>query len=304
MGKYFQFINLTRQTESTVALPFNFGMPWAKDLHRMATDDLCKHFDFVLEQNKWATDEQVVAIGEDGSVIYMPDTCRLSSISVDGHTSSANILREESIGYEAEPPKMNFSDYYKLNLPADEIAQILNVSYQRRQLDLPQTEEPLVDLEQLAQRLQQNLIRIAMYNETARREFLIAPILAQLLDYVDLKMRIEHPLHVNDQLNGILDYYLTTTTHMLVIEAKNGDLQRGFHQLMAEMVAVDRQQVANGPKGNESTTIYGAVTVGDIWQFGDLNRSTQTIVQDINLYTIPKQVEQVMRTLVAVLKDT
>lgn len=298
MGKYFQFVNLTRKTESALALPFNFGLPWAKNLDRIETVDLRQQFQFVAEANHWALDEQVIAIGEDGTVIFSPIAC---ASSTPDPTLSHIHVKEESAPYEVGS-SMTFSDYYKLNAPAHEVAQRLHVGYIRQRLGLPQSHDTLDGLDQLSQRLYQNLTRIGMHNETARREFLIAPILSQLLDYVDAKMMIEYPLYIDTQLQGILDYYLETRERVLVIEAKNGDLQRGFHQLMAELVAVDQHQKQEKSTEVLPQILYGVVTVGDIWQFGQLNRSTMTITQDIDLYTVPAQIETLMATLVALLK--
>jgi hypothetical protein len=57
MGQYFRFINRDRQMESEVALPFNFGMLWAKGLERLSTDELKKQFDFVEDYSDrpWLT---------------------------------------------------------------------------------------------------------------------------------------------------------------------------------------------------------------------------------------------------------
>ena len=48
---------------------------------------------------------------------------------------------------------------------------------------------------------------------------------------------------VSDKLQGALDYYLKGTQNLLVIEAKNEDLERGFKQLGVELIALDRKSV-------------------------------------------------------------
>lgn len=46
---------------------------------------------------------------------------------------------------------------------------------------------------------------------------------------------------VNEQLKSTLDYYLQSQDQeLLVIEAKNADMQRGFTQLAVELIAVDQ----------------------------------------------------------------
>ena len=81
----------------------------------------------------------------------------------------------------------------------------------------------------------------------------------------------------------------------LVVEAKNDDLARGFTQLAVQLIALNQWS-------SEQSILYGAVTAGDIWKFGQLHRSEQRIVQDINLYRVPADFEDLMRILVAILQ--
>jgi hypothetical protein len=77
--------------------------------------------------------------------------------------------------------------------------------------------------------------------EITRREIFIFPILAELCDYLEVMLNDEYYLSVNQWLKGNLDYYIKTANHrrMLVIEAKQSDLTRGFTQLAAELAALD-----------------------------------------------------------------
>ncbi len=72
MGRYYRFINVTKQEESTVSLPFNFGLSWAKSLENEPQASLKEKFDFVIEQNRWDVNDQVMALGDYGNVIYYP----------------------------------------------------------------------------------------------------------------------------------------------------------------------------------------------------------------------------------------
>ncbi len=65
------------------------------------------------------------------------------------------------------------------------------------------------------------LPHISMTSETAKREVLIAPILLELLDDLDLKINIEYPLDVNEQLKGNIDYWVRSTEELVVIDIKN-----------------------------------------------------------------------------------
>ena len=45
MGQYYKFVNATKRSESTIPLPFNFNMPWAKSLERCSKEELREKFD-------------------------------------------------------------------------------------------------------------------------------------------------------------------------------------------------------------------------------------------------------------------
>ena len=124
----------------------------------------------------------------------------------------------------------------------------------------------------------------------------MAPIITDLCHYTRSQLRIEYPLVVNDWLKGNLDYFVRTNNMFLVVEAKNDDLARGFTQLAAELIALDQWS------NSEQSVLYGAVTTGDIWKFGQLHRAEKHIVQDINLYRVPADFEDLTRILVAILE--
>lgn len=136
---------------------------------------------------------------------------------------------------------------------------------------------------------------MTLTTEAARREFLIAPIVRDLARFAQVKVRIEYPLQVSDQLQGTLDYYLHAQQQLLVIEAKNADLERGFTQLATEMIALDQWS------DSTSATLCGAVLIGNVWQFGLLHRATKHITQDLNLYRVPADLDDLLRILIAVL---
>jgi hypothetical protein len=94
---------------------------------------------------------------------------------------------------------------------------------------------------------------------------------------------------------GTVIYYLHTQTNLLIIEAKNADLARGFTQLAVELIALERWTDSQQP------LLYGAVSTGDIWQFGVFHRNSQTIEQDLNLYRVPADLEDLFTILVAIM---
>lgn len=134
-----------------------------------------------------------------------------------------------------------------------------------------------------------------MNSEAARRETLIAPILLEACDYTDTLLNIEYPIAVNNYLRDTVNYFIAAQQNLLVIEAKQADLSRGFTQLSAELLALDQWTVSN------ASVLYGAVTTGDIWKFGSLHRSEKRIVQDLNLYRVPADLEELLRILIGIL---
>jgi len=122
----------------------------------------------------------------------------------------------------------SFSDYFKLNFAPQDILAHFNTTLQRQALTLPQYDGPLDRLQDLTNRIQESLPRLSLTSEMARREFLIAPVLTDLLHYTEASLNVEYPLNISSQLKGSLDYLLQNNQTFLVIEAKNEDLERGF----------------------------------------------------------------------------
>ena len=162
---------------------------------------------------------------------------------------------------------------------------------------MPQSNQRLDRLQNLKDCLRENLPLLNLSNETARREFLIVPVLMDLAHYVRPKIRVEFPLVLNEQLKGNLDYYLEAQGQVLIIEAKNADLESGFAQLAVELIALDKWHETIEP------CLYGAVSTGNIWQFAILHRKEQRITQDLNLFRVPADLEELLRILIAILSQ-
>lgn len=74
MGQYYKFINKTRQEESLIALPFNFGLSYGKSLERYDDEEVEAMFRFVVRNNdNWAEEDDLVAEGDYGTVIRYAD---------------------------------------------------------------------------------------------------------------------------------------------------------------------------------------------------------------------------------------
>jgi len=188
-----------------------------------------------------------------------------------------------------------FSNYFELGFAVDDLVAEFGYSFERKFLDLPQYSGTLDRITELKQRIEEVLPYVDLENETTRREILIAPIITDLIHYSRAKLRIEYSIKVDNKLQGNLDYYLRSQNNLIVIEAKQADINKGFTQLTTEMIALD--------KWTDSTQaeILGAVTTGNVWQFGILYRQTQSIEQAINLYRVTEELEVVVRTMLAAL---
>ncbi len=53
---------------------------------------------------------------------------------------------------------------------------------------------------------------------------------------------------------------------------------------------------------NGQQTIYGAVTTGNIWQFGELDRTRKIVTQDILSYDVLQDLEDLVRIFVEILE--
>ena len=197
-----------------------------------------------------------------------------------------------------EDKSYTFRSYFELPYEADEILAELNYSLVKSRLSLPKTRKTLESLSEIQNKLEDILPFVNLSNETARREILVSPILLEVVHCCHCQLRIEYPLKVNDWLKGSLDYLLRSTNDLLVVEAKNDDLTRGFTQLAVELIALAEVAENNG----ENNILYGAVTMGDVWRFGRLNKAKKQITQDINLFKMPDDLTDLGEVLVGILE--
>lgn len=195
-----------------------------------------------------------------------------------------------------EPGKAyTFRNYFEMAYEPDDILAEFGVSLHRASLALPKIGADIVHTADLKDSLQRRLPYVSLTSEAARREILIAPVVLALLDYTQAQLRIEYSINVSEQLKGTLDYYLHTENSLLIIEAKNADLARGFTQLAVELIALDRWATSSEP------VLYGAVSTGDVWQFGRLHREQRRVEQDLNLYRVPADLQELFQILVGLL---
>ncbi|AKG23714.1 hypothetical protein [Calothrix sp. 336/3] len=134
-------------------------------------------------------------------------------------------------------------------------------------------------------------VGIAIGTEKSRSEFIIAPILfelkKQLATQISLFSGKEFNILPDLGLTGFCDYLISRSPEQLfiqapvivIVEAKNDNIQLGLGQCMAEMIAA---QIFNERKGNIIPQIYGVVTTGSIWKF--LKLTAKVIEIDLDEY--------------------
>ena len=155
----------------------------------------------------------------------------------------------------------------------------------------------LLFLENLSRVIEDAILHISLENEITRREFLIAPVVAEVRRLTNSKLRSEYWFEFNHQLKGSLDYFLRSERNLPVIGAKDADMTRGFAQLATEMIALDKADET------DQKIIYGVITTGSVWQFGKLERSSKIIYQDVRNFDLTEDLEVLVRILVGILEE-
>lgn len=182
-----------------------------------------------------------------------------------------------------------FSKYAQLAYDTADILAEFGVTLKNSSLQLPQ--QLPIDPQPLRIELQENLTLVDPVSEIARREALIFPILKTICKFLQVPLKIEYPVQVSNWLKGSFDYFIPTQQNLLVIEAKNADLARGFTQLAVELIALDQWTDSTVPM------LYGTVTTGDTWKFGIFQRQEKIVHKDINTYAIPSDLSVVLSAL-------
>lgn len=189
----------------------------------------------------------------------------------------------------------SFRSYFELPNDTDEVLAEFAYSFTRARLQLPRSSRAIERLPDLRQQIEEILPYVTLNSAAAKREILIAPVLSRVAVVCRRILRIEYPLKINEQLQGTLDYLLQSTHNLVVVEAKRDDLTRGFTQLAVELIALS--MLEDAPE-----TLYGVVTMGDVWVFGILERSARLVTRDIASYALPDDVEDLVRILVGILE--
>lgn len=145
----------------------------------------------------------------------------------------------------------------------------------------------------LAEDFQFNQENIDIFaSEAARSELIISPLLRAVYKNhsQDYSFWIQKSITFDEVLSGTPDYLFSKrsalgktvleTPILIVVEAKKNDFEQGWGQCLAELVA--SQKINNDPQ----KPVYGIVTDGNLWQFGNLY--TDLFTKDNQNYTIDK----------------
>lgn len=190
-----------------------------------------------------------------------------------------------------------FSKYFDLPYAPQDILADLECTLERTDTaDLPYSNAPIDWLLTLSESLRRRLKRVNTTTEQARREALIFPVIDQICDHLNYSLNIEYSLNVSNWLKGSLDYYIPSPHNLVITEAKQSDLTKGFTQLAVELIALDEWV------NHTMSILYGAVSTGDIWKFGVFHRDTRQVTEYLTLHPIPQELEFVTRTLMGILQ--
>jgi hypothetical protein len=192
-----------------------------------------------------------------------------------------------------EGREYTFRSYFDLPYETDQILAEFDYSLNKGRFSLPTTTRHLERLIELRDKIEDILPLVSLSSETARRESLVSPVLLDLIRYCQCQLRFEYSLNVNNWLKGNLDYLVKSKQELLVIEAKNDDMTRGFTQLAVQLIAMSHVEDKN--------IFYGAVTMGDVWRFGKLDRNQKTIFQDTHLFRVPDDLDDLFKVMVGIL---
>jgi len=202
-----------------------------------------------------------------------------------------NILDIENGNY-------SFSDYFKMNVRPEDLAKSFGYRYQLKAINLEKQElpQPLnAWVEDFLSTYDQLRRLVNLTNEMAIREFLISPIIFELVKRFEVKVDIESSVYYSAVLRGNIDYILSKKSNFIAIEAKNADMNRGLNQLLVELIALDKLM------DKDDHPLYGVVTTGTEWNFSVLDRKNKRITQDSRSLYLVQNLAEIFQVMIGVL---
>ena len=165
---------------------------------------------------------------------------------------------------------MAFSDFKKIS----EVQERFRIKYMTS--DFFKVEEASPP-EQFLQEFRFTMQNINVFSsEASRCEAIIFPVLREVYKaYADnYALWIREPIIYDETLSGTPDYLIATKSELgltvvgtpliMLVEAKKNDFEQGWAQCLAELVAA--QKINADP----DVPVYGIVSDGAFWQFGQL----------------------------------
>ncbi len=135
----------------------------------------------------------------------------------------------------------------------------------------------------------------AIGTEKAKSELIVADILVEIREHFERRISLFSGIDFNvereSDLVGVCDFLISLSPvqfHLeapviILVEAKDDDLEGGLGQCVAEMVAAQR---FNAGAGNDIRRVYGATTTGVLWRF--LKLEGQQLSIDMTVYHIER----------------
>ncbi len=170
--------------------------------------------------------------------------------------------------------------------------------------------EPMVPSKLLTAVLARNIpLATAIGTEKAKSEMIVADVLVELREQlahrISLFSGIDFNVDDENGLTGVCDFIVSLSPVqfdleapiIILVEAKNDNLEVGLGQCVAEMVAAQR---FNAEKGNDIPRVYGATTTGVLWRF--LKLEGQKLHIDMAVYQIA-QCDKVLGILTSMVKQ-
>jgi len=199
---------------------------------------------------------------------------------------------------DLENGNYTFSDYFKMNITAKELARIFGYGFIKDRIKFKQntlSDEFIEWIDDFNKKLPKIQNRINLNSEMAKREFLISPIIYELVQNINIEVDIEADIYFDKTLKGKIDYVLNNENSIFIaIEAKNSNIEQGIIQLISELITIDKII------DKKNRYIYGAVTIGFTWCFVVLDRDNNMITQHLDYISI-KDIDEIVRILVGIL---
>ena len=192
----------------------------------------------------------------------------------------------------------------------------LDTAREAFQLERANTSEIFTDIEPVAPSSllvevlnRKVFLATAIGTEKAKSEMIVADVLVELREHFEHRISLFSGIdfNVDDEsgLTGVCDFLISLSPEqfyleapvIVLVEAKNDNLEVGLGQCVAEMVAAQR---FNAEKGNDIPIVYGATTTGVLWRF--LKLEGQTLSIDLAIYQIA-QCDKILGILTSMVKQ-